>query len=63
MLAFAYSWLLALAVLSLLMRWALPPYRQTRVGVTVPFLDRVAALTGQQPATETVVRSPPPFSR
>ena len=46
MLAFAYPWLLALAALPLLMRWALPPYRQARVGVTVPFLDRVAALTG-----------------
>jgi len=47
------------AVLPLLLRWALPPYRRARVGVTVPFLDRVAVLTGQQPATGVVVLRPP----
>jgi hypothetical protein len=37
----------------------LPAYRQTRAGVVVPFLDRVAALTGRQPSRGALVVRPP----
>jgi Ca-activated chloride channel family protein len=59
MLTFAYPWLLALIVLPLLLPWLLPAYRQTNTGVVVPFLGRLAALMGQQPAPGAVVVRPP----
>lgn len=59
MLRLAYPWLLCLLPLPILLRLLLPPYRQTRAGVVVPFLDRVAALTGSQPSRGAlVVRAP-----
>jgi Ca-activated chloride channel homolog len=63
MLTFAYPWLLALIVLPPILRWLLPAYRQTQTGVVVPFLDRLAALTGQQPASGAVVVRPPLIQR
>lgn len=59
MLTLAHPWLLALAPLPLLLRALLPPYRQERSAVVVPFLDRLAALTGQQPARGAVLARPP----
>ena len=59
MLTFAYPWLLVLIGLPLLLRWVLPTYRQTMTGVVVPFLNRLAALTGQQPAHGAVSVRPP----
>jgi len=59
MLTFAYPWLLVLIVLPLLLHRVLPAYRQTMTGVAVPFLGRLAALTGQQPAPGAVVVRPP----
>jgi Mg-chelatase subunit ChlD len=59
MLTFAYPWLLILIVLPLLLHRVLPAYRQTMSGVVVPFLDRLAALTGQQPAPGAVIVRPP----
>jgi Mg-chelatase subunit ChlD len=59
MLTLVYPWLLALVALPLLLRWLLPAYRQTKAGVVVPFFDRLAALTGQQPAAGAVVVKPP----
>jgi Ca-activated chloride channel family protein len=59
MLTFAYPWLLVLIVLPLLLHWVLPAHRQTMTGVVVPFLNRLAALTGQQPALGAVVVRPP----
>jgi Mg-chelatase subunit ChlD len=59
MLTCAYPWLLVLIGLPLLLHWVLPAYRQAMTGVAVPFLNRLAALTGQQPAPGAVsVRSP-----
>jgi Ca-activated chloride channel homolog len=54
----AYLWLLLLTVLPLLLHWLLPAYRQTTLGV-VPFLNQLAALTGQQPAPGAVIVRPP----
>jgi Ca-activated chloride channel family protein len=48
MLTLAHPWLLALLPLPLLMR-RLPPYAERGNALRVPFLDRVAALTGEQP--------------
>src|SRR5262245_33865955 len=59
MLTLAHPWLLALFPLPLLLRLVLPAYRQSRVAVVVPFLDRLAALTGRQPARGAVVAHPP----
>ena len=59
MLTFAYPWLLVLIVLPLFLHWALPVYRQTKTGVVAPFLGRLAALTGQQPAPGAVVARAP----
>jgi len=47
MLTLAYPWLLCLLPLPLLLRVLLPGYRHDRAGVVVPFLDRLAALTGR----------------
>src|SRR5688500_17136387 len=59
MLTFASPWLLVFIALPLLLHRLLPAYRQTKIGVVVPFLGRLAALTGQQPAASAVVaRSP-----
>jgi Ca-activated chloride channel homolog len=58
MLTFAYPWLLVLIVLPLLLHRVLPAYRQTMTGVVVPFLGRLAALTGQRPAPGVGVRPP-----
>jgi Ca-activated chloride channel family protein len=54
-LAFATPWLLALLPLPLLAWWLLPPYRQSRQGLVVPFLTRLAELTGQQPGRGSAV--------
>lgn len=54
MISFAYPWLLVLVALPLLMLW-LPPFRRSRVAVTVPFLERIARLTGEAPAPGAAV--------
>jgi Ca-activated chloride channel homolog len=63
MLTLTYPWLLALIVLPLLLRGLLPAYRQMKTGVVVPFLGRLATLTGQQPASGAVVVRPPLIQR
>jgi Mg-chelatase subunit ChlD len=63
MFTLAYPWLLVLLILPLLLDRLLPPYRQTRVGLAVPFLDRLAHLTGQQPAPGAIVVQPPLVQR
>lgn len=55
MLTIAYPWLFLLLPLPWLLRWWLPPHRETAVGLRVPFLDRVARLTGQEPTAGAVV--------
>jgi Ca-activated chloride channel family protein len=59
MLTLAYPWLLALIILPIFFHWLLPAYRQRRTGVVVPFLNRLATLTGQQPAPGAVIVRPP----
>jgi Ca-activated chloride channel family protein len=55
MLTLAYPWLLAVLPLPLLVRWLTPPHRETRQGVVVPFLHRLAEQTGQKPGEGAVV--------
>ncbi|HEY2711870.1 MAG TPA: hypothetical protein VGI60_05090 [Chthoniobacterales bacterium] len=55
MLTFAYSWLWLLLPLPWLIYRLAPPHRETRQGLVVPFLDRLAQETGQQPAEGAVV--------
>jgi len=56
MLTLAHPWLLLLLPVPLLVRWLAPPHREDRVGLNVPFLDRLARLTGQKPAEGAVVQ-------
>jgi Ca-activated chloride channel family protein len=55
MLTLAYPWLLALLPLPLLVRWLVPPYRERREALRVPFLPRLARLTGREPTAGAVV--------
>jgi Ca-activated chloride channel homolog len=54
-LTLAYPWLLLLFPAGLLVRWLIPPHREARQGVIVPFLSRLAEQTGHQPATGSVI--------
>jgi Ca-activated chloride channel family protein len=56
MLTLAHPWLLAVLPAPLLVRWLLPPRREQRAALRVPFLPRLAELTGTQPAAGAVVR-------
>jgi Ca-activated chloride channel family protein len=51
----AYPWLLLLLPLPWLASRLLLPYRESRSGLTVPFLDRLAQVTGQTPGESSVV--------
>jgi Ca-activated chloride channel family protein len=55
MLTLAYPWLLAVLPLPLLAWWFGPPYRESREALRVPFVPRLARLTGQEPAPGAVV--------
>lgn len=55
MLTLAYPWLLALLPLPLLVRWLVPSYREPRQGLRVPFLPRLAKVTGREPTAGAVV--------
>jgi Ca-activated chloride channel family protein len=55
MLTLAYPWLLAVLLVPLLVRWLAPPYREEREGLRVPFLPRLARVTGQEPTEGAVV--------
>lgn len=55
MLTFASPWLLAALPLPLLVWWLAPPYRERREGLRVPFLPRLAKVTGQEPTAGAVV--------
>ncbi|MCE9612883.1 MAG: VWA domain-containing protein [Lentisphaerae bacterium] len=52
----AHPWVLLALPLPLLVRRLAPPYRAARNGLQVPFLDRLARLTGREPDTGAVVR-------
>ncbi len=51
----AYPWALALLPLPLLVRWLVPPRREPRQSLVVPFLSRLAEHSGQRPALGAVV--------
>lgn len=51
----AYPWLLILAVVPLVMRPLLAPYRQARRALRVPWFERLATLTGATPAPGAMV--------
>lgn len=53
-----YSWVLLLLPLPLLFRRWLPPHREVREAVRVPFMDRLVELTGEQPSPGAAVRRP-----
>jgi Ca-activated chloride channel family protein len=55
MLTLAYPWLLAVLPLPLLVWWLVPPYRERREGLRVPFLDRLARQAGGEPTAGAVV--------
>lgn len=55
MLSFAYPWVALLAPLPLLVWFALPAHAEQRAGLRVPFFDRLARLSGQQPYSGGVV--------
>ncbi len=56
MLTFAYPWLFALLPLPLVMRRLLPAYRDPQPALRVPFLDRLARLSGRTPAAGATER-------
>jgi len=55
MLSFAYPWIALLLPLPLAIWFWLPPHAQERVGLRVPFFDRLARLSGQDPVSGGVV--------
>lgn len=50
-----YPWLLALLPLPLLVWWLVPAHRQARQSLVVPFLPRLAALTGSDASSRAAV--------
>ena len=55
MLTFAYPWLLLLLPLPLLVHWTAQPHRESRQSLLVPFLDRLARLSGQTPGAGAAI--------
>jgi len=55
MLTFAYPWLFALLPAPLAVWWFLPAHREPTTGLRVPFLDRLARVTGQTPTAGAVI--------
>jgi Ca-activated chloride channel family protein len=56
LLVFAYIWGFLLLPLPLMVRWFLPAYREMRPAVRIPFFQRLAQATGQQPDSGAAVR-------
>jgi len=55
MLEFEWPWAFLLLPLPLLVWWLIPPYRDQRTSVQVPFFDQLAEATGQTPQPGAVV--------
>jgi Ca-activated chloride channel family protein len=55
MIILAYPWVLLLLVLPWLLSRLLPPHQESRSGLNVPFLDRLAEVSGQVPGESSVV--------
>jgi hypothetical protein len=49
-------WIFLLLPLPLMIWWRLPPYREMRPAIRIPFFRRLAQATGQQPDSGAVVR-------
>jgi len=62
MLTFLYPWLFLLAPLPAAVHWLVPPYRRTVTRLRVPFLDRLARVSGVKPTVGTS-RSARPWAR
>lgn len=56
MLTFAYPWLLLCLPLPLIVRWVVPPFREMRPAVRIPFFRRLAKAAGGEPDAGAVVR-------
>lgn len=54
MIALAHPWVLALLPVPLALRWVLPPHREPRPAVIVPFLARLSGQSGQRPGEGAV---------
>lgn len=54
-LTLAHPWLLVLLPLPLLVWWIVPAHRETRRGLVVPFLARLAESSGREPARGAVI--------
>jgi Ca-activated chloride channel homolog len=52
---FAYPWLLCWLAVPILVRWLMPPHREPRQGLVIPFLDRLAAQAGQTPSEGAII--------
>lgn len=55
MFEFGYPWAFALLPLPLLVWWLLPPLRQERTALVVPFFERLVQLSGEKPGPGSVV--------
>jgi Ca-activated chloride channel family protein len=56
MLVFAYPALCGLLLLPLLVRWLVPPFREARLALRIPFFERLAAKLDATPTEGSVVR-------
>ena len=55
MVTLAHPWLLALLLLPLILRLVLPPYREPKQAIRVPWFGRLAALLGATPGEGAVI--------
>jgi Ca-activated chloride channel homolog len=55
MLTLAYPWLLLALALPLLVRWLTPAHHEVRQSLVVPFLQRLARVSGQRPEAGAVI--------
>jgi Ca-activated chloride channel family protein len=55
MISFLHPWLLLLAVLPLVLRFVVPPYRESQQAIRVPWFQRLANLLQQQPSDGAAV--------
>jgi len=55
MLQFEHPWLFLLLLLQPLVWWLSPPYKEQREALQIPYLQRLANLTGQTPSKAAVV--------
>jgi len=61
MFSFAYPLLFSLLLLPLLVHWWIPPYRDRQLAVRAPFFEDLVTLSGQTPASGSVVRRRSPL--